>query len=362
MKLAYYYVLCFLIIFSACSEKKESTQAVISDISVSLYASASVESKDQYTVLSTVPGILKQVHVEPGDLVKAGDLLFTLENREATLNADNARQVLDFATSNSRKNSDRLQDAVSQVQTSKEKYELDSELYDRQKKLWEQNIGTRLDFDQRHLAFATSKINYDAAESRLVQLRNQLKNDVELSNNNFQIAKKRRADFSIRSEIDGKVFDVMKNKGELVGPQTALCILGNPDQYYLEMNVDENDITSVKMDQEVVITMDSYKGKLFRGRVSKIFPIMDGRSRTFRVEATFSDPPATLYPNLTAEANIIVQVKKKAILIPRSFLDRDNQIWLEDGTKRKVLTGVQDERNVEILKGLTTREIIYKPE
>lgn len=362
MRRAFNYAVSFLFLLGACSNKKEQSRAVISDITFSLYASGAIKSKDQYTVLSTVPGIIKQIHIEPGALVKTGDLLFTLENREATLNADNARQVLDFSASNSRKNSDRLQEAVSQVEASKEKYQNDSAIYFRQKKLWEQNIGTRLDFDQRHLAFATSKINYDASVSRLSQLKNHLENDVELSKINYQIAKKRQGDFSIKSEIEGKVFDVIKNKGELVGPQTALCIIGKPDQFYLEMNVDENDITSVIMDQEVVITMDSYKGKLFRGRVSKIFPIMDGRSRTFRVEATFSDPPATLYPNLTAEANIIVKVKKNAILIPRSFLDKDNQIWLEDGTKRKVVTGVQDERNVEILKGLTTQEIIYKPE
>lgn len=89
---------------------------------------------------------------------------------------------------------------------------------------------------------------------------------------------------------------------------------------------------------------------------------MDDRSRTFRVEAVFSNPPGTLYPNLTAEANIIVEVKKKAILIPRSYLDKDNQVWLKDGSKRKVITGVQDERNVEILQGLTTQEVIYKPD
>jgi len=58
--------------------------------------------------------------------------------------------------------------------------------------------------------------------------------------------------------------------------------------------VDENDITSVIIDQEVVITMESYKGKLFRGRVSKIFPIMDGRSRTFRVEAKGDEPTGNL--------------------------------------------------------------------
>ncbi len=362
MKLVSFYPLCFLMLLSACTEKKEQSQAVVSDITFSLYASGSVKSKDQYTVLSTVPGIIKQIHIEPGSLVKAGDLLFTLENREASLNTENARQVLDFSTSNSRKNSDRLQEAVSQVGAAKEKYLSDSTIYFRQKKLWEQNIGTRLDFDQRHLAFATSKINLDAAVRRLVQLKNQLDNDVELSKINYQIAKKRQADYLIKSQIDGKVFDIEKNKGELVGPQTALGILGKPNEFYLEMNVDENDITSVKLDQEVAITMDSYKDRLFRGRVSKIYPIMDDRSRTFRVEAVFLDPPATLYPNLTAEANIIVSVKKNAILIPRNYLDKENQVWMEDGTKRKVVTGIRDERNVEILKGLSTTEIIYKPD
>ena len=362
MRRAFNYVVCFFVLLGGCSEKREQTRAVINDITFSLYASGTIKSKDQYTVLSTVPGVIKKIHVVPGALVRTGELLFTLEDREAALNADNARQVLDFSASNSRKNSERLQEAVSQVEIAKEKYLNDSALYFRQKKLWEQDIGTRLEYDQRHLAFATSKINYNASVMRLGQLKEQLGNDVELAKINYQIAKKRQGDFLIRSEITGKVFDVIKNKGELAGPQTPLGILGKPDEFYLEMNVDENDITNVKLDQEVAITLDSYKGQLFRGSVSKIFPIMDDRSRTFRVEAVFSDPPAKLYPNLTAEANIIVKVKKKAILIPRSFLDKDNQVWLEDGKKRKVVTGIQDERNVEILQGLTIQEVIYKPD
>lgn len=353
------YILLFL---GGCSSEKESTQPIISDITVSLYASATIKSEGQYTVVPTVPGIIKQVHIEPGSLVKQGDLLYTLENNGASLNAENARQAFEFSTLNNRRNSDKLQEAFSLVEASKEKYQNDSAIYFRQKNLWDQNIGTRLEYDQRHLAFTTSRINYDASLRRLAQLKSQLENEVVLSKNNYQIAKLRQADYLIRSEIEGKVYDVIKNKGELVGTQTVLCIIGKPDNFFLEMNVDENDITSVRINQEVLITMDSYKGKLFRGRVRKIYPIMDGRSRTFRIEASLSDPPPSLYPNLTAEANIIVQVKKKALLIPRNYLDRDNQVLLEDGTKRKVITGVQDERNVEILKGLTTLEIIYKPD
>lgn len=362
MRRVYPSAVCFFLLLVACSREKESTKPVISDITVSLYASAIVKSEGQYTVVSTVPGIIKKVHIVPGALIKAGDLLYTLENNEASLNTDNARQLLEFSNLNNRRNSDKLQEAFSLVEASKEKYQNDSAIYFRQKKLWDQNIGTRLEFDQRHLAFTTSRINYQASLRRLAQLKSQLENEVELSKNNYRIAKQRQENFLIRSEIAGKVFDVIKNKGELVGPQTALCILGKPDQFYLEMNVDENDIASVRMNQEVLITMDSYKGELFRARVSKIYPIMDGRLRTFKIEASFLDPPAALYPNLTAEANIIVKVKEKVILIPRNYLDRDNQVLLEDGSKRKVITGVQDERNVEILKGLKSQELIFKPE
>jgi len=361
MKLVNYYIpLLFLI--SACSGKKDHTKAVIKDITVSLYASANVKAKDEYTVLSTVPGIIKRINVEPGDQVKAGDLLFVLENREAGLTAANARQVLNFTASNSQPNSEQLQEAKYQVQAAKEKYQLDSAFYYRQKNLWEQNIGTRFDFDQRQLAFTTSKINYDAAVKSLSQLKKQLKNDLELSKINYSISKKRQTDYLIKSEIDGKVFDVIKNKGQLITTQTALGILGRPDQFYLEMDVDEKDITKVKSGQQVEITMDSYKGQSFTGQVSKIYPIMDERSRTFKVEAVFLNPPGKLYPNLTAEVNIVVAVKKMAVLIPRGYLDRNNCIWLKDGVKRKVITGVRDESNVEILRGLDTLETIYKPD
>ncbi|WP_158642890.1 efflux RND transporter periplasmic adaptor subunit [Mucilaginibacter ginsenosidivorax] len=361
MKLVNYRIpLLFLI--GACSSKKDHTRAVIKDITVSLYASANVKAKDQYTVLSTVPGIIKQINIGPGDLVKTGDILFVLESREAELNAANARQALDFTTSNSRVNSERVQEAMYQVQTAKEKYQLDSANYYRQKNLWEQNIGTRLDFDQRHLAFTTSKINYNEAVASLAQLKKQLENDLQLSKINYSISKKRQTDYLVKSDIDGKVFDAIKNKGGLITTQTPLCILGKPDHFYLEMDVDEKDITKVKLHQQVEITMDSYKGQTFLGEVSKVYPIMDERSRTFKVEAVFLNPPAKLYPNLTAEVNIVVSVNKKAILIPRSYLDKNNCVWLKGDVKKKVTTGVQDEANVQILYGLDTLETIYKPD
>jgi hypothetical protein len=66
------------------------------------------------------------------------------------------------------------------------------------------------------------------------------------------------------------------------------------------------------------MTLDSYK-ESFEAIVDKIFPIMDARSRTFKIEAHFTSACKTI-SNLTAEANIIIQTKENTITIPRSYL------------------------------------------
>jgi hypothetical protein len=65
--------------------------------------------------------------------------------------------------------------------------------------------------------------------------------------------------------------------------------------------------------------MDSYKGDVFEAHVDKIVPIMVVRSRTFKIEAHFIKAPSKLYPNLTAEANIIIQTKKTPSPFPEAI-------------------------------------------
>lgn len=356
-----YYIITLLMVLG-CTSKKEHTRPTVNDITVSVYASATVKAKAQYTVNSTLPGVIKRIMIEPGQQVKAGETLFVMDSREAELNTANTRQTLDYARLNNRNGSELLEQSLNQLRAAKERYLLDSSLFYRQKNLWEQNIGSRSDFDQRRTAFATAKINYETASNSYKQLKQQLKNELELSEINYHISQKRRADYLIKSEIDGRIFDVLTKTGEVVSQQSPLCIIGKPNEFYLEMNVDEKDITRIKLDERIEITMDSYRGQVFRGRVSKIFPIMDEKSRTFKIEALFLSPPPRLYPNLTAEVNIVIDVKQNAILIPRSYLDSNGCVWLDNGVKKKVITGVRDETNVEILHGLDTSQIIYKPE
>ena len=69
-----------------------------------------------------------------------------------------------------------------------------------------------------------------------------------------------------------------------------------------------------------------------------------------------------LYPNLTAEANIIIQTKKQAITIPKTYLIDNSYVLVDGDERRKVKIGLLDYQKVEILEGLKAGETIYLQE
>ncbi|AKQ44614.1 hypothetical protein TH63_01570 [Rufibacter radiotolerans] len=361
MKKGFPLIALLALLLVSCSEEQERVKPRVSSIAESVYASGTVKATDQYTAYPKVSGIVQEILVKAGDTVKAGDPLFKLENNAATLNARSAQLALELSQENSRSNFGRLEEAQLAVRQARDRFQLDSSLYQRQKRLWEQRIGTQLEFEQRRLAYTSSRSNYQAARANYNLLSRQLKNELQRADVNYDISRQLQNDFVVRASISGKVYDVLMEKGELVSPQTPLAIIGQAKSFLLELEVDENDIVQVRVGQPVEISMDSYKGRVFEGVVEKIYPIMNERSRTFQVDARFVNPPATLYPNLSAEANIVVQTKKNALLIPREYIVDDRFVLIEPDQKREVKIGLRDYRKAEILQGLDTTQFIYKP-
>jgi multidrug efflux pump subunit AcrA (membrane-fusion protein) len=243
----------------------------------------------------------------------------------------------------------------------KERMEMDSLLYVRQQSLWEQNIGSQVELEQRKLAFETSRANYVSAQTRYDQSKNQFEIEHQQARNNLRINQQIENNYTIRSEIDGLVYDILKEQGEWVSSQGPIAVMGNPARYFLSLQVDEYDITKIRPGQKVLVNMDSYRGKVFSAEISKIYPIMNERSRTFTVEAIFTDPPAGLFPNLTAEANIIIQTKEDALIIPREYLLDDQYVLISPEERARVEVGLMDYQKVEILSGLNQNQFIYKP-
>lgn len=343
----------------SCHSNEETTHPELGKITESVYASGFVKSKDQYQVFSKATGLIQKIWVHKGDHVKKGQVLFTLSAEVSKLNFDNAKLLASNADYKS--NLDKLQELDLSIDLSKKKEANDKLLLDRQKNLWANQIGTRFELEQRELAYANSKSAREAAELRYQQLQKQLHFSSEQSKKNLSINESLLGDNDIRSAVDGTIYSITKEVGELVTPQIPLAIIGDSTNYTMLIQVDENDIVHIKTGQKLLITMDSYKDQLFEGVINKINPLMNERSRTFEVEAGFIQQPPTLYPNLTLEANIILQTKNNVLTIPRRYLLNGDSVMVSKKEKKKVVVGLKDYQKAEILEGLTKDDIIQMP-
>jgi HlyD family secretion protein len=353
------FVITTLLLFQACKNKQETTSPVIQNISESVYASGIIKSKNQYQAYAKVNGVIESIFVSEGDSIKKGQSILSIANAAQKLNEENAQLAAEFADFNA--NTGKLNDAKLMVELAMNKMKTDSALYQRQKNLWVNNIGTKVELEQKELMYQNSKAAYYSSVVRYGDLKRQLDFTSSQSKKNLLISKELVDDYTLKSEIDGIVYLINKSVGELVGPQTAVAVVGSATDFVLEMQIDEYDILKIKNGQTVLVSMDSYKGKVFEARVTKINPIMNERSKTFMVEAEFTQKPEKLYPHITFEANIIQQSKENVMLIPRNYLIHDSIAMLESGEKVIIKTGLKDYNYVEVLKGLNKTDVLVKP-
>jgi multidrug efflux pump subunit AcrA (membrane-fusion protein) len=348
-----------LLVCISCKKNTEKIKPVEEKITESVYASGIIKTKNQYQVFSAANGLVAQVYVTEGDLVKKGDPLLRLTNTAAQVNTANAGLAAEYSSIAA--NAEKLREGKNNIDLAKTKMDLDASLLERQRNLWAQQIGTRNELDMRELAYKNSVSAYEQAKLRYADLQKQLSFQAKQSQNNLQLSKSLSADYTIKAEADAKVYSILKEKGEMVNVQAPVALLGDAHAFYLELQVDEYDLARVKPGQQILLSMDSYKGQVFEARVEKINPLMNERSKTFTVDAVFINEPATLYPNLTCEANIIIQEKAKALTIPRIYLMEGDYVLLENKEKRKIKVGLKDYQKLEVISGLSANDVILKP-
>jgi HlyD family secretion protein len=329
-----------LILNFSCEKKVETISPKIENITESVYSSGIIKSENQYQVISTTSGVLQQIYISENDTVKKGEHLFRVYNEIASLNRENAQLQADF--NNTSNNEYKLRDLNNLVELAKAKLYNDSVQFIRQKSLWEQNIGTKVEFEQKELAFKNSKANFKSAITRLSDLKKQIDLNAKQSVNNLKASKLTESDFVIKSEINGKVYSILKNRGEVINSQIPLAIIGDANNFLLELQVDEFDIVKIKIGQKVFVRMDSYKNEVFDALVTKINPIMNEKTKTFIVEAKFLKIPDVIFPNLSAEANILIQQKSNVLTIPRNFIVDEEFVIKKKNEKVKVKLGLKD--------------------
>ncbi|MBC7565524.1 MAG: efflux RND transporter periplasmic adaptor subunit [Pedobacter sp.] len=352
-------LLFLLVFFLGCKKKQNTIKPVLSAITESVYASGVLKSEAQYQAFSSANGAIKDIYLKEGASVEIGTPILSIMNDLQLLNTENAKFAEQYAALSN--NQGKLTDARSLITMQLRKMKNDSLLLKRQQNVWESGGGTKVELEQRGLDYEASKVAYQTAMSKFDELRRQLDFAALQSKKNLQISKKLASDFTLKSEISGVLYQLYKKTGESVNPQMPLALLGSNRKFVIEMQVDERDIFKVVKGQLVLVTLDSYPGKVFEANVTTISPMMNESSKTFLVSAAFIDPPKALYPFISFEANIIIQTKPKAMLIPISYLLNDSTVLLSNGKVTKIKIGLKDYKMVEVLNGISATDELVNP-
>ncbi|MFH6602661.1 efflux RND transporter periplasmic adaptor subunit [Maribacter algicola] len=350
-----------LFLMFSCGEDQERIFPEKTALTESVYSSVTVQPDSLYRAFAAVAGILDMNLVEEGEIVRKETPLAQIINNTPKLNTENAKLALRLAQENYDGSSAILKALEDEIQAATLKFQNDSINFFRQKRLWEQQIGSKIEYDNRRLAYDLSQSNLSLLNSRYDRTKNELRTQVQQAKNNYEASKINTRDFTVASKIDGKVYALFKEPGEIVTTRDPLAAIGSANTFIIELLIDEVDIVRVKKGQKVLVTLDAYQDRAFEAKVSKIYPQKDERSQTFRVEALFDKAPVILYPGLAGEGNIVIAQREDVLVIPRSYLVNGNQVQTEDGLI-EVKTGLQNLDKVEILEGLDQDTPIIKPE
>lgn len=350
-----------LVIVISCTGKQERIQPKRTDITESVYTSITVQPDSLYQAYATINGIVETNFVEEGDTVSKGAALVQVVNTNPQLNTENAKLSLDLARKNFNGNSTVLNSIREEIGAAKLRLSNDSVNYCRQKNLWDQQIGSKVEFDTKKLAYELSQNNLNLLEDKFERTRDELQTQLQQAENNYRTALTTTDDFTIESKINGKVYAVYKNPGEIVNTMEPLASVGSSSVFIIEMLVDEVDIVKIRRGQQVVLTLDAYNDEVFTASVHKIYPKKDQRNQTFVVEAFFEEQPNVLFPGLSGEANIVIAKRTNSITIPRRYLLPGGLVLTPDG-EVNVETGLESMDRIEILSGITEETWLVIPE
>lgn len=173
----------------------------------------------------------------------------------------------------------------------------------------------------------------------------------------------------VKSPIEGTVIRYYVDIGDSVIPQEPMpqepvVNIAYMDKVKIVVNVGEKDITKLRKGEKVRVSVDAYPEENFLGRVVKVAPAVDPRSRKLKVELEIENKDHRLKPGMFADVEIIYNEHSNVLVVPRiSVLEKEGRTILftvEDGRAklREVKTGISDEEKIEIVEGLSEGESV----
>ena len=335
------------------------------DLTRKVSANGRIDAQRKVDLSANVMGQIVNLAVREGDVVRKGDFLLQIDQKQLAASAQGAEASIRALLSEREASRANLAEAESNFRRAQSNYE--------------QKIIPAADLDRARTALASARAAVSANEQRTDQARA-----------NLAAARDTLSKTTMTAPIGGVVTALPVEEGEVAvigtmnNPGTILLTIADMSVVEAVMEVDETDIPSVKVGQDATVTIDAYPNKTFKGRVTEVgsSPITRGgvasttEAINFEVKIQIENPPAGIRPGFSASADIVTGTRSKAVAIPIQALvvrekpnvkptqDEEGVYVHKDGKVQfvPVTTGLIGDTNIEIVNGLSDgQQIVTGP-
>lgn len=295
------------------------TARVVTDSTFKHYVKVqgNVETDQNVVLNAEYSGVLTNVYVKEGQYVSKGQRLAKID--DGGLGSQVAQQESQMA--------------------------LAKTTFERQKRLWDQKIGSEIQYLQ-------AKTNYEAAQSANKQLKSQLSKTI------------------IRAPFRGVIDDIISDPGQVVIPgQTPIIRLVNLSNMYVKASIPETYLKNVKKGTHVKVNLASINEN-FTGTVRQVSNYINPNNRSFDIQVEIPNKNGLLKPNLIATVNVNDYTADSAITIPENILQENSAgetvaflykpVTDTTGVAKRVIleTGYTYENHTEVKSGLKKGDTI----
>ena len=310
------------------------------DIDFSIQISGDVMPDTQLDVKPQVGGLIKALHVEPGDVVKAGELLVEIDDTDILSEQASAKTEIDGATL-----------AVTKSERN----------FERAKDLFEAKLISQETFDN-----LSSEL--DIARNTIIKAERQM-----------QVVKDKLSKTKVLAPGDGTVLTVPVVEGQVaiaaasVNSGTTLMSIANLSKLIVETHVNQVDVSKLSIKQQVKLLAESLKDEEMQAELIFIAPVATIRNgiKGFTVRAAIQKVTARMRPGMTVQMTIPIAHAGDAVSVPISavFKGSGNSrvVYVRKGMKtekRPVKVGVSNTESAQILQGVLVGEeiLLNEPE
>ena len=344
-----------LVILSSCNSQV-TTSSKREAIVDAVFASGYIFMEDEYQVTANSEGYLVASFTKEGDTVSPGMPLFRLSNEVQSEQLSSAKATYQDALENMKESSPQQSQLRLQIEQAKEQLEIDSANYSRNQKLSKTGAVSLQEFERAKLQYENSRLQVNILQKSLSDLVEKLRLNLKTAEAQYNIQKENSKDYYLTSFIKGMVLQVYKSPGDLIRKGETIAKIGG-GKPTIKLFIAEEDIDRIKVGQLTIISLNTRNDELLNARISKIYPAFDDQQQSFICEAVFEEAPR-LYANTQLQANIIIDQKENALVIPSEYLLPGDSVAYSNNEKVAVKVGIRTSDWVEIISGLDESRLI----